>query len=66
MLKTIRNKIDPAVYLSLFPNWLFVDDIHQGSAHFILYREEIIIQPQLDLSLLEYKGLLVQTQIICL
>lgn len=66
MLKTIRNKIDPAVYLSLFLNWLFINDIHQGSAHFILYREEIIIQPQLDLSLLEYKGLLGQTQIIFL
>lgn len=66
MLKTIRNKIDPALYLSLFPNWLSISDIHQGSAHFILHREEVIIQPQLDLSLLEYKGLLVQTQIICL
>lgn len=65
MLKTIRNKIDPAIYPSLFPNWLFISDIHQGTAHFILRCEEIIIQPQLDLSLLEYKGLLVQTQIIC-
>ena len=66
MLKTITNKIDPAVCFSLFPSWLFINDIHQGSAHFILYREEIIIQPQLDLPLLVYKEPLVQTQIICL
>lgn len=66
MLKPITNKIDPAVYFNLFPNWLFINDIHRGSAHFILFSEQIIIQPQLDLPLLDYKDLLVQTWIICL
>lgn len=65
MLKAITNKIDPAVYFDLFPNWLFIN-IHRGTTHFILDSEEIIIQPQLDLPLLDYKELLVQTQIICL
>lgn len=66
MLKNITNKIDPAMYFNLFPNWLFIKDIHWGSVHFILYSEETIIQPQLDLLLLDNKKLLMQTQIICL
>lgn len=66
MLKTITNKIDSAMHFNLFPNWLFINDIHRGSAHFILYSEEIIIPPQLDLPLLDYEERLLQTQIICL
>lgn len=66
MLRPITNKIDPAVYFNLFPNWLFINDIRRGSAHFILFSEQIIIQPQLDLPLLDYKDLLVQTRITCL
>lgn len=50
------------MYFNLFPNWLFINDNHRGSAHFILDSEEIIIQPQLDLPLLDYKELLVQTR----
>lgn len=63
ILKTITSKIDPALYFSLFPNWLFINAIHQGSARFILYSEEIIIQSQSDLSLLNYEELLLQTPV---
>lgn len=28
MLKTITNKTDPSMYFNLFPNWLFINDIH--------------------------------------
>lgn len=68
MLKPLQLKLISQCISTLLPIFFFFSSTnynHWGSAHFILYREEVIVQPQLDLPPLDYKELLVHIQTVC-